>query len=151
MGLCLAAQNLYVYTNGQHVGFAFADNPKVTFANRVVSVATTNTTSPQQFQLNNVQKFSFGPSSPTSLLPTVEDYGISLFPNPVKDELTLKIENFVQGTTYRIFDINGRLIEAGRILAQQTQIDMQGFTSGNYILVVEQSGRQIQSFKIVKQ
>ena len=152
--LCLSAQSLYVQTidNGQQTAFAFEHNPKITFNNRAATVETRGTSPSQQtFQLTNVQNFSFVSRGSSSIRLIAEDLGIQLFPNPVKDELTLEIEKPSQGITYRIFDFNGRSIATGQALDAQTKIDMQGFTAGNYILSVVKDGQQVQSFKIVKQ
>lgn len=153
MGLSsLSAQNLYVLRdNGTQEEFGLADDLKITFASRTMTVRKGETTT--QFPLNAIHNFSFTKQSEgSSIALAMDDNGIRLFPNPVKDELTLEIQNFVQGaTTFRIFDVSGRLMRTGRALSVETKINMQHFREGNYVLIVEQAGQQVQTFKIVKQ
>ena len=151
MGLSLSAQNLYVQrTNGVQVEFSLADDLKLTFASRTMTVRKGEAT--QQFPLMELQNFSFTKQGgETNIAMTTDDNNIRLFPNPVKDELTLEIQNFAQGTNYRIFDMNGRLLRTGRALSEETKINMQHFNTGNYVLIVEQAGQMVQTFKIVKQ
>jgi len=150
MAICLQAQNLYVQPiTGEQVAFILADNPTITFANRVMSVNTTT------FPLAQVRNLSFvkheTDTTPSTIATILGESGIYLFPNPVRDELTLEIKENLQNLTYRIFDMNGRLIATGRALSPQTVINMQHYQSGTYILTVEQNGQRIQSFQIVKQ
>jgi hypothetical protein len=88
--------------------------------------------------------------TPTNISITVDDNGIRLFPNPVEDVLTLEVGNATPSMIYRIFDITGRLVTTGQVVQPQTRIDMQNFQQGAYILTVEYSGMQVQSFRIVK-
>jgi len=154
MGLSsLSAQNLYVLRdNGTQEEFGLADDLKITFASRTMTVRKGETST--QFPLNEIFNFSFTkqPDDGTSIALAMDDNGIRLFPNPVKDELTLEIQNFIPGTTtFRIFDVSGRLMRTGRALSAETRINMQHFREGNYVLIVEQAGQQVQTFKIVKQ
>jgi len=147
VGLSLQAQNLYVQpATGAQVEFVLANNPTITFAERVMTVDTT------KFQLGQVRNLSFVKSTDPASIATISmESGISLFPNPVKDELTLEIKENLQNLIYRIFDMNGRLVTTGRALSPQTVINMQHYQSGIYILTVAQDGQLIQSFQIVKQ
>jgi len=152
MGLCLSAQNLYVQPidSDQQVAFNLANNPEITFANRVMSIEMQG--SSQNFQLTNVQNFSFAQRQSTgNVAVTVENSNIRLYPNPVQDELTLEIPNPEKGTTYRIINLNGAVVEAGQAPSSLTKINMQHFASGIYVLTVERGGQQIQSFRVVKQ
>jgi len=147
-GLSLQAQNLYVQPmTGEQVAFVLADNPKITFADRVMTVAA------QNFPLNTVRNLSFVKAEPdgSTNIATIQETGISLFPNPVRDELTLEIKEDLQNLTFQIFDMNGRSMQTGRALSPQTVINMQHYQAGIYILVIEQGGQRIQSFQIVKQ
>ena len=145
-GLSLQAQNLYVQPmTGEQVAFVLADNPKITFADRVMTVAA------QNFPLNTVRNLSFVSTGGAANIAAIQETGISLFPNPVKDELTLEIKEDLQNLTFQIFDMNGRSMQTGRALSPQTVINMQHYQAGIYILVIEQGGQRIQSFQIVKQ
>jgi hypothetical protein len=148
VGLSQQAQNLYVQPmTGEQVAFVLADNPKITFADRVMTVAA------QNFPLNTIRNLSFVKTETDggTNIATIQKTGINLFPNPVGDELTLEIKEELQNLTFRIFDMNGRSMQTSRALSPQTVINMQHYQSGIYILVIEQGGQRIQSFQIVKQ
>ena len=155
LGLAATAQNLYVQPiSGEQVAFEIANKPKVTFASRTMTVGVASAT-PQNFALTEVQNLSFvkkeGDDPGTGIALTVEDNGIRLYPNPVDDLLTLEVQNPTPGTTYRIFDVNGALVETGRAPSAQTIIPMGSFRQGVYILTISRDGQQVQSFRIVKQ
>jgi len=152
MGLSFSAQNLYVQPmTGNQVEFELANKPKITFADRIMTITMPPATT-QPFSLGEVRNFSFVKTpSETGIAMTMDGHGIRLYPNPVETELTLEIENPTPRTTYRIFNMTGKLVEMGQASSQQTKINMQNFPRGTYVLYVVQNDRQVQSFKIVKQ
>lgn len=77
---------------------------------------------------------------------------LTAFPNPTTDQLTLQVGNQNIGTlSYRLYDLNGKLLNAARIATTQTQVDMSGLAMATYFLnVVNEKGKQVQSFKIIK-
>jgi hypothetical protein len=84
------------------------------------------------------------------------DRGIDLFsaiyPNPVKDELILQVRDHSKpGLVYRLFDLNGYLLEKGEILNSLTSIPMGHLSSGTYLLHVTLNDKTIQTFTIIKQ
>ncbi|MEL7118267.1 MAG: DUF4397 domain-containing protein [Bacteroidota bacterium] len=74
----------------------------------------------------------------TSLTPkalSVEDLeqlGVQLYPNPVKDVLTIKATEALP--TLRVLDLSGRTLEINREQSNQVNWDMSDFNSGVYIL-----------------
>jgi hypothetical protein len=151
IGLSLQAQsNLYVqYLDGEQVSFPLVDRPIIKFDAQTMFVTTTTTN--RTFPLNDLANFSFTLNQATSIAINTEDHGIRLFPNPVRDLLTLEIQTPEQGMNYRLFDLNGRLLKTRRVNSAETQIQMDNFREGTYVLSVDVNGRPIQSFKIVKQ
>jgi hypothetical protein len=151
IGLSLQAQsNLYVqYLDGEQISFPLVDRPIIKFNAQTMFVTTTATN--QTFPLSELANFSFRPSQTTSIAINLEDHGIRLFPNPVRDLLTLEIQKPEQGMNYRLFDLTGKLLKTGRVNSTETQIQMDSFREGTYVLSVDVSGRPVQSFKIVKQ
>jgi hypothetical protein len=144
--LTTQGQHLYVQQigNAEQVPFALADKPKITFGNGTKTINQTT------FQLSEIQNLSFVKNSnSTSIATNFSNNKIQIHPNPVKDELSLIIEN-PQNVNYRIFDMNGKQLKANKINSETTTIQMQNFRTGIYILHVIQSGQKIQSFKIVK-
>jgi hypothetical protein len=77
---------------------------------------------------------------------------LSAFPNPTTENLTLQISDYNnEKLTYQLFDMQGKELSNGQIVAQQTQINMNGFPSATYFLnVLNQENKKFQSFKIIK-
>jgi hypothetical protein len=77
---------------------------------------------------------------------------LTVFPNPSSDNLTLHIGEYNnEELMFQLFDMQGKLLNNGRIVAQQTQINMKALPQATYLMqVLNQENRKIQSFKIVK-
>jgi len=147
VGLSLQAQNLYVQPiTGEQIPFVLEET-RITFADRVMTVGTT------PFQLGEVRNLSFVATggNDTRIVTVLGENDIRVFPNPVRDELTLEVREDLQNLTFRMFDLSGRQMSTGRVLSPQTVIDMSLYASGTYILIIEQGGQRVQSFQIVKQ
>jgi hypothetical protein len=83
---------------------------------------------------------------------TALDISLTAFPNPTADNLTLQISGYnKEKLTYQLFDMQGKLLSRGQIVAQQTQINMNGLSATTYfVYVLNQENKQVQSFKIIK-
>jgi len=84
-----------------------------------------------------------------------EGNGITLqcmaLPNPVTDNLTLKIENFKPGNlSYRLYDLNGKILENRKIQNNESTICMGNLVSSAYFLNIFLDNREIKTFKIIK-
>jgi hypothetical protein len=148
MGLSLQAQNLYVVPiTGEEEEYLLSVRPRIVFGDATITVSRTT------FHLDSIRKLSFVSAAETNIAVRLEEEEgkILLYPNPVQDELNLRIDIPIQDLSYRIFDLNGRQIRTGRIHSETMQIPMQNFQKGTYVLRVERSGQIIQSFKIIKQ
>ena len=77
---------------------------------------------------------------------------LSVFPNPTADNLTLQISDYNNEILrYQLIDMQGKIIDARQISAQQTQIDMNSLPSATYFInVVNQENKIVKSFKIIK-
>lgn len=73
---------------------------------------------------------------------------ISVYPNPVKDYLT--INNVTNDTAYTIYDISGRLAGKGTVAKGNATVNLSAFTSGLYLVSLESDGK-ISVVKIVKE
>lgn len=74
-----------------------------------------------------------------------------LYPNPTNEFIKLKYETeSFNNLSYELFDINGKLIQQNKIEASETNISMQNLAKSSYFLNVIESGKQIKSFKIIK-
>ena len=77
---------------------------------------------------------------------------LSAFPNPTTENLTLQISDYNnEKLTYQLFDMQGKELSNGQIVAQQTQINMNSLPTATYFVnVVNQENKKVQSFKIIK-
>lgn len=74
------------------------------------------------------------------------------FPNPTTDNLTLQIQDYNnEKLSYQLFDMQGKWLSNGHIVAQQTQINMNNLPAATYFIhVVNQENKKVKSFKIIK-
>lgn len=73
------------------------------------------------------------------------------YPNPSKDHLFVKISNDTfENLSYKLFDINGRNIDARNITNTATRIETQHLAAGIYLLKVFHQLHIIKIIKIIK-
>lgn len=77
---------------------------------------------------------------------------LSVFPNPTADNLTLQISDYNnEKLSYKLLDIQGKLLNNAQVTAQQTQINTASLPNATYFInVVNQENKIVQSFKIIK-
>lgn len=91
----------------------------------------------------------------TELMPAVNTVAINIYPNPVKETLNIMSEGSVSGNyTLTMLNSIGQVVY-NRIIALneevfQTQIEMQNYTAGFYIVTLESNGVKV-SKKIIKE
>jgi hypothetical protein len=87
-----------------------------------------------------------------SIKETELNISLKAFPNPTVNNLTLQISDYKnEKLSYQLYDIQGRLLNNGQIVAQQTNIEMTSLPTAIYFInVVNQENQKVQSFKIVK-
>lgn len=81
--------------------------------------------------------------------------GISLVctahPNPTNDVLILNVTSLVKNNLiYKLYDVNGKLLESNQITTIETSVTMFPFAAGTYILKIYDNSKEIKSFKIIK-
>jgi len=75
----------------------------------------------------------------------------SVYPNPTTGILTLKFENIgKENLTYKLSDVNGKLLENKKITGNETTISMANLLPGIYFLKVNDNRKEIRIFKIIK-
>jgi hypothetical protein len=75
----------------------------------------------------------------------------SAYPNPATDFLFLKIEyNDIVNLSYKLFDVNGKLIANKHIVSTETKIPMNQLVPSAYFLTVIQDKKEVKTFKIIK-
>ena len=76
---------------------------------------------------------------------------MTVSPNPTKDILTLKVDNYeFENLTYQLFDINGKQFLVNQTSAAETQISVARLPSAIYFLKVSDKNKVIKTFKILK-
>jgi hypothetical protein len=63
--------------------------------------------------------------------------GLTLFPNPTNDKVTLTSHPTAIGKEYLICDVSGRIVVRGIITTENLNITMSSFSSGTYILEID--------------
>jgi pimeloyl-ACP methyl ester carboxylesterase len=73
---------------------------------------------------------------------------LNIYPNPTKDFLNIK-NNFGLETSYKLIDIDGRILMDVKSISTEFLLDLRKFENGNYLLQVENfNGRK--TIKVVK-
>ncbi|MFZ4543582.1 MAG: PKD domain-containing protein [Saprospiraceae bacterium] len=65
-----------------------------------------------------------------------EEAKIIISPNPVVSDLNLKIEESLMGSTYEIFNLDGKVVDKGNLLSLNNLIETPTLSNGFYILCV---------------
>ena len=83
---------------------------------------------------------------------TTLDISLTTFPNPTKENLTLQINHYNnEKLTYQLFDIQGKLLINGKVIAPQTQINTVSLPISTYFIhLVNHENKKVKSFKIIK-
>lgn len=96
--------------------------------------------------------FALNPSffSVTSFLSTSETYtsSFSIFPNPAKDEVNIKLKKQTDSGKYTMYDISGKLVKTGEIKGN-TKVRTEGFQTGNYMITVQLQNGEIYNEKLI--
>lgn len=89
---------------------------------------------------------------PVGNIETAMNISLTAFPNPIKDNLTLQINEFKNDKfAYQFYDMKGKLIISEPITKQQTFIPTESLPSAAYFIhVINQENKKIQTFKIIK-
>jgi hypothetical protein len=79
------------------------------------------------------------------------EFAISVYPNPVKDKVNLRINGIIQADAVIIItDINGKQLQTLKPAGNEVEIDMSSLSTGIYFIkYVDES--QTQMIKITKQ
>lgn len=77
---------------------------------------------------------------------------VMAYPNPTTDYLMLSIDDSdVSGLSYKLYDINGKLIQNETIKANKTKILMNKLIPSSYFVKITHGNIEIRTFKIVKE
>ncbi len=79
------------------------------------------------------------------------DLRLSAYPNPTKDNLTLRIVDYERDNlSYQLYDVSGQIVKNKKITGNETLIQMSGLSKSVYILNVTDKNKVIKTFKIIK-
>ncbi|RNA61436.1 T9SS C-terminal target domain-containing protein [Chryseobacterium nematophagum] len=78
------------------------------------------------------------------------DNEVRIYPNPVKDVLKFKLDNFLYSESINIYDVNGRVMTSIGNSKNVNEINLLGYPSGNYILKIKASNGKTYVRKISK-
>lgn len=86
----------------------------------------------------------------------IEETGINLsvlaYPNPVINYLKLKLESEkLESLSYQLYNIQGKLLQSGKIEGTESQIDMSNYVPSTYFVRIINQNQSIKVFKIIKQ
>lgn len=74
---------------------------------------------------------------------------LSVFPNPVNEELTIIYKNYVQTVPYQIADVLGKIVMEGELTGKRSKIEVSALPKGTYFLQVK--GGNQRGVKVVKE
>jgi len=76
---------------------------------------------------------------------------VSAYPNPTTDYLTLEVKEFeLSNLNFQLHDMQGKLLQSEKITGNQTSIVMNNLVPATYFVKVIQNGKEVKSFKIIK-
>lgn len=74
-----------------------------------------------------------------------------VYPNPTRSIIKLSIESYdFENISYRLFNINGLIIQDRKVESKETEISMNNFIPSVYFLKVMKGKKEIKTFKIIK-
>lgn len=81
----------------------------------------------------------------------VSDFGLKVYPNPTSEFIVIKINKLENNPAFSLYNLSGKLLQSQSIYATETQINLNEYASGTYLLKLNQEFNQpLQTFKIVK-
>ena len=73
----------------------------------------------------------------------------SVFPNPAKNQINIKADATLIGSVYTVFDNQGKIILTGKIISENTIVELENITAGVYLLNIGENLKQ--TFKVIKE
>lgn len=82
--------------------------------------------------------------------PLTSDSKLTVFPNPVKEQLTLKVDGVFNAYQITLTDLSGRVLLSNTINENVKQLDFTNYPKGIYLLRTG-ANNQFTEWKIIKQ
>jgi len=74
---------------------------------------------------------------------------ITIYPNPAKSQITVKVAALLLGSDYIIYDYTGKSVLSGKIISEDSLIELGNLSGGIYLLSVGENMNQ--TFKVIKE
>ncbi len=74
---------------------------------------------------------------------------LSVYPNPITDYLTLKVDDF-ETLNFQLIDLQGKVIENKKVSSTSTSINVENLPKAIYFLNVVKNKQVVKTFKIIK-
>ena len=76
---------------------------------------------------------------------------LSVYPNPAVDFLNLTVAtDGSSGMEYLLFDLEGKCLNSSKIVSSETLLDMHNLPSATYFVRINEGGKEVKTFKVVK-
>jgi hypothetical protein len=94
-----------------------------------------------------IAKYATTPCSTASTDNFEKEQGLNFYPNPVNDILTIDIK---EASSYTLYNLQGRIIQQGKLSPSNNTIDCNALDSGCYMLHVVDNNNNKQVVKVIK-
>ena len=106
----------------------------------------------QQGELILTQGYQQGYYSITQKIEeTAVDFGIEVYPNPVREKLFVKIPSSEASYSLEMYDITGKKVFEQKDVSQEVTIRMDKYASSTYFLKVLENDKLVATYKLIKQ
>jgi hypothetical protein len=110
----------------------------------VTTLSSASNAVTQGFQQSNMFATGINQRAPAQ-------YTVTVYPNPVNDQLTIFIQGLDQRASFRLYDDMGKILYETSTMEEKTQMDFSRFASGQYLLeLTDQNGKIFNTQKITK-
>lgn len=76
-------------------------------------------------------------------------FTVDVFPNPVSDYLNISVQDNSENADYILYDLNGQIVSNGKIIGNNTMINMSKLPASTYMLRIHGNNKTA-DFKIIK-
>jgi len=80
-----------------------------------------------------------------------EEFDVSIYPNPVMNQLTIKLTDAKEGYQIDMVDMNGKLVKTQLIFSEVNVVDVSQMAAGVYLLrLKDEQGQYLKTYQIHK-
>ena len=74
---------------------------------------------------------------------------VKVYPNPAYDELNIELKDNLNGSTFRLISIDGKMVKTLTLQDVNNRIDLSGIDNGIYFYEITQGGKMLSANKII--